>query len=119
MIWNHWCCATHPRRTTAGKRGVLLATTFGLMMVMMHHAVQAIVVRHDKDAQLFLDLGQKFPSTVLLRAAESKDGLGDEGTLIAPEWVLTAAHVANELRVGDVVEVNHREIGRASCRERV
>jgi secreted trypsin-like serine protease len=82
----------------------------GLLMIMMHPVAQAIIVRHDKDAQAFLDLGLQFPCTVLLRHADSKDGLGDEGTLIAPTWVLTAAHVANELVAGDLVEVNHRAI---------
>lgn len=108
MIWNYGSSITQVRRTAARKHGVLVAATFGFMMGMMHHAVHAIIVRHDKDAQLFLDLGQQFPSTVLLRLADSKDGLGDEGTLIAPAWVLTAAHVASELGAGDVVEVNHR-----------
>jgi hypothetical protein len=85
-----------------------VGATLAFMMVMVHQVAHAIIVRHDKDAQAFLDLGQKFPSTVYLRRADSKDGLGDEGTLIAPTWVLTAAHVASELRSGDLVEVNHK-----------
>lgn len=81
---------------------------FSAMSLMMQQVAQAIIVRHDKDAQRFLDLGQQFPSTVTLRRADGKGGLGDEGTLIAPAWVLTAAHVANELQSGDLVEANHK-----------
>jgi hypothetical protein len=81
---------------------------FIVLTVMMQHAAQAIIVRHDKDPQGFLDLGQQFPSTVTLRRADGNGGLGDEGTLIAPTWVLTAAHVANDLGSGDLVEVTHK-----------
>jgi Trypsin len=100
--------AASTSRPVAVKHGPWVVATVGFMMVMMHHIAQAIIVRHDKDARAFLDLGQKFPSTVSLRRADSKDGLGDEGTLIAPMWVLTAAHVASELGPGDLVEVNHK-----------
>ena len=65
----------------------------------------AIVERHDRNDQAFLDLGREFPSTVTLRRADAKGGLGDEGTLITPIWVLTAAHVASDLSTGDLVEV--------------
>jgi hypothetical protein len=76
--------AASTSRPVAVKHGPWVVATVGFMMVMMHHIAQAIIVRHDKDARAFLDLGQKFPSTVSLRRADSKDGLGDEGTLIAP-----------------------------------
>jgi hypothetical protein len=66
----------------------------------------AIVVRHGRKDQAFLDLGREFPSTVTLRRADGKSGLGDEGTLIAPSWVLTAAHVATDLGPADLVEVS-------------
>ena len=65
----------------------------------------AIVVRHDRKDQAYLDLGKAFPSTVTLRRADNKSGLGDEGTLIAADWVLTAAHVASDLGPADLVVV--------------
>jgi hypothetical protein len=47
-----------------------------------------IVIRDDKPDSLYLQLGSQFPSVC-------KVGLrGGDGTLIAPQWVITAAHVA-------------------------
>ncbi|PAP77098.1 S1 family peptidase [Rubrivirga marina] len=47
-----------------------------------------IAVRHDVDDARYLSLGAAFPAAV--RVGED----GGDGTLIAPDWVLTAAHVA-------------------------
>ena len=66
---------------------------------------RAIVMRHDRDERLFLELATKFPATVTVRRADGRGGLGDQGTLIAPHWVLTAAHVAAELGANDIAEV--------------
>ena len=71
----------------------------------MANSAHAIIVRHDRNPQLYLNLGREFPSAVTMHRADGKDGLGAEGTLIAPNWVLTAAHVASELGPGDPVEV--------------
>ena len=46
----------------------------------------SLALRHDVDEAEYLELGQRFPSVVQVA------GLGS-GTLIAPDWVLTAAHV--------------------------
>jgi len=46
-----------------------------------------IVIRHDRPDSLYRALGQRFPAVV-------KIGRAGDGTLIAPRWVLTAAHVA-------------------------
>ena len=48
----------------------------------------AILVRSDRDDAEYLELANKYPSSVLLNAPDG------EGVLIAPRWVLTAAHVA-------------------------
>src|SRR2546423_1874185 len=84
---------------------MLRIAAFSLLVCLFSAPGQAIVVRHDRDEQDFLNLGKHFPSTVTLRRADGRSGLGDEGTLIAARWVLTAAHVATGLGPGDLVEI--------------
>lgn len=67
--------------------------------------LDAIVVRHDRGDNVFLALALRYPSTATVRRANSRGNPGDTGTLIAPRWVLTAAHVAATLRPGDIVEL--------------
>jgi hypothetical protein len=76
-----------------------------MVLALLAHSSPAIVVRHDRNPALFIKLAQEFPSTVMLRHGDGKDGLGGEGTLIDPHWVLTAAHVATDLGPGDPVTV--------------
>ncbi|MDA1029214.1 MAG: S1 family peptidase [Bacteroidetes bacterium] len=60
-----------------------------------------IVRRHDKADKEYLELGKRFP-------AVGKVGLrGGDGTLIRPDWVLTAAHVAQGMyeRQGENLKV--------------
>jgi hypothetical protein len=68
-------------------------------------SADAIIMRHDRDEQAYLDLALRYPAAVTVRRADGRNGLGDEGTLIDPRWVLTAAHVAAELGPGDLAEV--------------
>jgi len=51
-------------------------------------AIQAdgIIIRHDREDSRYLELGARFPAVCSI-------GRAGEGTLIAPQWVLTAAHV--------------------------
>lgn len=54
-----------------------------------------IVIRHDKSEAEYLELAKKFPQVC-------KVGLnGGDATLIAPTWVLTAAHVADGISKRD------------------
>ena len=48
---------------------------------------QAIIIRHDRDDARYIELGSRYPAVCFV----GRDG---EGTLIASDWVLTAAHVA-------------------------
>ncbi len=65
---------------------------------------QAIVVRHDRDDQTFVALARKFKCTVTFRNLDPP-ALAGAGTLIEPEWVLTAAHVAAPLSSGSIAEI--------------
>jgi len=51
----------------------------------------AILIRHDRDDAAARELGAKFPAVGRVQP----DGAG---TLIAPQWVLTAGHVARTIR---------------------
>jgi len=68
--------------------------------------VPAIIVRHDRDERQFLELAEHFPATASIRSAGPGQGLRGMGTLIAPDWILTAAHVAVNTRPGDLAEIS-------------
>lgn len=63
--------------------------------------LHAIIIRHDRPDSRYIELGRRFQP--MLCRINLPDG---EGTLIAPSWVVTAAHVAldvpprHEVRVG-------------------
>ena len=61
--------------------------------------MNAIVIRHDRDEARYRALGQDTPAVVRFAA-------GGMGTLIAAQWILTAAHVAEHLNVGASVNVD-------------
>jgi V8-like Glu-specific endopeptidase len=52
----------------------------------------AILVRSDRDMAQYVSSAEKFPAVCLLCLDEIAGGTG---TLIAPQWVLTAAHVVD------------------------
>ncbi len=63
----------------------------------------AIVIRHDRDDARYQELGKQFPAVARILP----DGTG---VLIAPQFVLTAAHVARGARNGSPsVEIEGRE----------
>ncbi len=62
----------------------------------------AMIMRHDVDPKEYLLLGEAHRPALVLLAAPSRDGapllFNGMGTLIAPDWVLTAAHAVDALQ---------------------
>lgn len=58
-----------------------------------------IIIRHDVADDEYLELGQRVRGLVHLNLPDG------QGVLIAPEWVLTAAHVGVEVEVGETLTV--------------
>jgi hypothetical protein len=63
----------------------------------------AIIIRHDKKDALYIALGKKYKLLIQM------DRIEGQGTLIAPNWVLTAAHVAEQMRKGRAVSFGGRK----------
>lgn len=76
----------------------LLVCVFALIVT----PVSAIVTRHDVPDPKYLELATEVPSpvTLLTNKLGSADGMG---TWIAPDWLLTAAHVGEQIAVGDSI----------------
>jgi hypothetical protein len=85
-------CVRPVRRVTS--------VVFAIGALLLARDALSIVMRHDVAEQRFLDLAKRYPAAVLVRPANGSSG---EGTLVAPRWVLTAAHVGSSIRPGDVV----------------
>lgn len=67
-------------------------------VVALAGAVQAGVIRNDRSDALYLDLGAaaQFSSVGRFTGTTSSYSFSASGTLIAPDWVLTAAHVVDQ-----------------------
>jgi len=74
-----------------------------LFMTVVATSASAIITRHDRDDARYQALGAKYPAVLFM----VPDG---EGTLVAPQWVLTAAHVAQARRFQSVRLNDGREI---------
>jgi hypothetical protein len=74
-------------------------------LLLAPHSADAVVTRHDCHERAFVELAKKFPATVTFRRAADRAGVEGMGTLIDPRWVLTAAHVADILQLGDIAEL--------------
>ncbi len=72
---------------------------------------QPIITRHDRSDEAYLELGVQYGAGVVAMNLEAPGGASDgHGTLIAPRWVVTAAHVAVEVRVGHLLTVGGRDV---------
>jgi len=73
-------------RTTPALRGIACFAAAAALAAPASPA-RAIVIRHDRDDARYLALGERYPEVVPV-------ALG-QGTLVAPDWILTAAHVVD------------------------
>jgi hypothetical protein len=64
-----------------------------------------IVRRHDRPDSLYVELGRRYASIAHLYLPTPQGAADGEGTLIAPRWVLTAAHVATVVKPGHRIVV--------------
>ncbi len=63
-----------------------------LVLIFVFSSVgSAITIRHDREDKRYLELGRQFTSVCTL-------GRAGDGTLIASQWIVTAAHVANGVK---------------------
>lgn len=69
----------------------VLAVSFALFSSL---PVQAILIRPDRADAKYLELAIKYPASVGLNLPDG------EATLIAPQWLLTAAHLAKDIKTG-------------------
>ena len=93
------------QRMTAGGGAIAAA----ICLAFCATPVAGIVVRHDVDESRFLALAERFGSIVAdVSCGDGSCGLGAESTLIDSKWLLTAAHVANDLKPGDPAKIGDR-----------
>jgi hypothetical protein len=84
---------------------VVCSVAVGICAALCTVPVEGIAVRHDVDDSKFLALAQRYEQVAAVRCADGSCGLGAESTLIDRLWLLTAAHVAAELKPGDPAEI--------------
>jgi hypothetical protein len=85
--------------------GVLFVPLVALCLPVWPEGQARIIRRHDVADSVYLAAAARIHGLVHLNLSSRPD-LGDgEGTLITPQWVLTAAHVAVEMRAGKTVTV--------------
>lgn len=78
-------------------RGILIC------IVCIHHfSVLGIVIRHDIDDKKYLASSSDFPPLATLY------NIGAHGTLIAPQWVITAGHTVFCTGPGDKIKIGER-----------
>lgn len=86
---------------------LLLTVLFATPVLAVAHP---IIMRHDRADTAYRDLGARYAGA--LCEVRVEDGRGVRvalGTLIAPRWVLTAAHVAQGMQPGHVIRFDGQD----------
>ena len=85
------------------RRGRTATVPAGLLILVTSIAAPAIVRRHDVSDFKYRELGESYRQTIVegIVPSDGSPMIGNgNGTLVAAEWILTAAHVAKSLAVG-------------------
>ena len=74
--------------------------------LLLNYSASAIIIRHDRKDSKYVKLAKPYAKIIcqmnLEEPGKAPDGVG---TLIFPNWVLTAAHVGTEVKVGHLVTI--------------
>ena len=81
---------------TAKKLGIAAA------LALLHFSANSIVIRHDVDDQQYAATPQDFPPLATLYK------IGVHGTLINPEWVVTAGHAVFCMEKNDTIKIGEQ-----------
>ncbi len=103
ILANDQTPATNPT-FIASLSSMNLKTFLLFILLVIPMTAHSIVMRHDVDESQYLSSFEAWPTTAYFHLG-GKFGNGT-GTLIAPQWVLTAGHVAHFLKTGDAVTIN-------------
>lgn len=79
-----------------------------IIMLLFSSSAAAIIIRHDKDDQAYLDLAMELGVADSVLRYNKTD---IAGTLITPQWVLSAAHVAETLKPDHELLFGDRKLG--------